>query len=92
MRGLSGNGCVWLWPEITAAITAKDPWRAVVCDSCGTVLGLDLRENPRDPEAPVRVALKEVRWPRCNGHGRPRVLPSFFGWRPSLGSDVVTTT
>lgn len=59
------------WPKVTAAITAKHPWLVIACDSCGTVVDLDLRVKPRDPEASVPVALRDVRCPRCNGHGRP---------------------
>ena len=44
------------------------------CDSCGTVVDLDLRNKPRDPEASIRVALRDVQCPRCNGHGRPRIV------------------
>ncbi len=71
---LSAKGYAWFWPKIAAAITAKHPWLVIVCDSCGTVVDLDLRVKPRDPEASVRVALRDVRCPRCNGHGRPRIL------------------
>lgn len=65
---------VWFWPKVTAAITAKHPWLVIACDSCGTVVDLDLRVKPRDPEASVPVALRDVRCPRCNGHGRPRIM------------------
>jgi hypothetical protein len=44
------------------------------CDSCGTVIDLDLRVKPRDPEASVRIALRDMRCPRCNGYGRPRII------------------
>ena len=71
---LSANGAVWFWPTIAAAITAKHPWLIIACDSCGTVIDLDLRVKPRDPEASIRVALRDVRCPRCNGHGRPRIV------------------
>ena len=71
---LSAKGSVWFWPKIAAAITAKHPWLVIACDSCGTVVDLDLRVKPRDPEASVRVALRDVRCPRCNGHGRPRIM------------------
>jgi hypothetical protein len=71
---LSGKGYVWFWPKITAAITAKHPWLVIACDSCGTVVDLDLRVKPRDPEASVRVALRDVRCPRCNGDGRQRII------------------
>jgi len=30
--------------------------------------------KPRDPEASVRAALRDVICPRCNGHGRPRIV------------------
>jgi hypothetical protein len=38
------------------------------------LVDLGLRVKPRDPEAPVRVALRDVRRPRCNGYGRPRII------------------
>lgn len=71
---MSAKGYVWFWPKIAAAITAKHHWLVIACDSCGTVIDLDLRVKPRDPEASVRVALQDVRCPRCNGHGRLRVV------------------
>jgi hypothetical protein len=71
---LSAQRAVWFWPKITAAITAGHPWLVIVCDSCGTVVDLDLRVKLRDPEASVRVALRDVRCPRCNGYGRPRII------------------
>jgi hypothetical protein len=55
---LSAQRAVWFWPKITAAITAKHPWLIIGCDGCGTVVDLDLRVKPRDPEASVRVALR----------------------------------
>jgi hypothetical protein len=70
----STRGAVWFWPTIAAATTAKHPWLVVACDTCGTVIDLDLRMKPRDPEASVRVALRDVRCPRCNGYGRPRIV------------------
>ncbi len=71
---LSVRGYSWFWPKISAALTSKHHWLVVVCDSCGTVVDLDLRVKPRDPEASVRVTLRDVRCPRCNGHGRPRII------------------
>jgi hypothetical protein len=79
---LSAKGYVWFWPKISAALTAKHPWLVIVCDGCGTVADLDLRVKPRNPEASVRVALRDVRCPRCNGHGRPRVVA--LARRPSI--------
>lgn len=70
----SANGTIWFWPTVGAAITAKHPWCLVLCDACGTVIDLDLRVKPRDPEASIRVVLRDVRCPRCNGHGRPRII------------------
>jgi hypothetical protein len=71
---ISAERAVWFWPKISAAITAKHPWLVVLCDSCGTVVDLDLRVKPRDPEASIRVALRDVRCVRCNGHGRTRII------------------
>lgn len=70
---LSAGKAAWFWPTIGAALTSKHPWLVIACDSCGTLTDLDLRMKPRDPEASVRVALRDVRCPRCNGHGRPRI-------------------
>jgi hypothetical protein len=79
---LSVKGSAWFWPKIAAAITAKHPWLVIAGDSCGTVVDLDLRMKPRDPEASVRVALRDVRCPRCNGHERPRIVA--LGRHPSI--------
>jgi hypothetical protein len=65
---------VWSWPTIAAALVSTHHWLVVACDSCGTVVDLDLRVKPRGLDASVRVALREVRCPRCNGHGRPRII------------------
>ena len=65
---------VWFWPKIAAALTSKHHWLVIACDSCGTVVDLDLRVKPRDPEASIRVALRDVQCPRCNGHGRPSII------------------
>jgi len=35
---------------------------------------LDLRVKPRDAEASIRVALRDVQCPRCNGYGRPLII------------------
>ena len=70
----AANGNAWFWPKIAAALTSKHHWLVVACDSCGTVVDLDLRVKPRDPEASIRIALRDVRWPRCNGYWRPRIV------------------
>jgi len=71
---LSAKGYVWFWPKIAAALTSKHHWLTIVCDSCGTLVDLDLRVKPRDAEASIRVALRGVQCPRCNGYGRPRII------------------
>ena len=71
---LSAKGSAWFWPKIAAAITSKYPWLVIACDSCGTLVDLDLRVKSRDPVASIRVALRDVSCPRCNGHGRPRIV------------------
>ena len=69
---LSAKSYVWFWPMIAEALTAKHHWLVINCDSCGTVIDLDLRVKPRDPAASIRVALRDVQCPRC--HGRPRII------------------
>jgi hypothetical protein len=71
---LSAKGYSWSWPKIAAALTSKHHWLIINCDSCGTVIDLDLRVKPRDPEASIRVALRGVQCARCNGYGRPRII------------------
>src|SRR5262249_41982404 len=71
---LSAKGYVWFWPKIAAALTSKHHWLVIVCDSCDTVVDLDLRVKPRDPEASIRAVLRDVQCPRCNGYGRPRII------------------
>jgi hypothetical protein len=71
---LSAKGYVWFWPKIAVAITARHPWLLIAYDSCETVVDLNLRVKPRDPEASVRVALRDAQCPRCNGHSRPRIF------------------
>ena len=43
---LSAKGYVWFWPKIAAALTAKHHWLIIACDSCDTVVDLDLRVKP----------------------------------------------
>jgi hypothetical protein len=71
---LSAKGYSWFWPKFVAALTSKHHWLTINCDSCGTVVDMDLRVKPRDPEASVRIALRDVQCPRCNGYGRPRII------------------
>ena len=53
---LSAKNFAWFWPTIAAALTSKHHWLVINCDSCGTVVDLDLRVKPPDPEASIRVA------------------------------------
>jgi len=71
---LSSKRAVWFWPKIGAALVSKHHWLVILCDACGTVVDLDLRVKPRDPEASIRVALRDVQCMRCNGQGRPRTI------------------
>jgi hypothetical protein len=79
---LSARGYSWSWPKIAAALASKHRWLIIACDACGTVVDLDLRVKPRDQEASIRVALRGVQCPRCNGHGRPRMIG--LAQRPSV--------
>ena len=66
---LSAKGYVWFWPKIAAALTSKHHWLIIACDSCNTVVDLDLRVKPRTRKPPsvsrcvmcnVRVAMGTV--------------------------------
>ena len=70
----AANGKAWFWPKIAAALVSKHHWLVIACDGYDTVVDLDLRVKPRDPEASIRVALRDVQCPRCNGNGRPRIF------------------
>ena len=70
---LADKKVVWSWPTIAAALVSKHHWLVVACDSCGTIIDLDLTFKRRDPSAPICIALPDVRCPRCNGHGRTRI-------------------
>ena len=63
---LSAKGYSSFWPKIAAALRSKHHWLVINCDSCGTVVDLDLRVKSRNPEASIRVALRDVRCPRCS--------------------------
>jgi hypothetical protein len=58
-------------PTIRGALLARTPWLLVDCKSCGLVIDLDLRVKPRPGPATVLMAMRDVKCPRCNGHGRP---------------------
>ena len=73
---LAGGKTVWFWPTIAAALVTQNHWVVIACDSCGTIIDMDLRVKRRDGEAPISVALGDVRCPRCNGHGRTRITGS----------------
>jgi hypothetical protein len=79
---LSANGSAGFWPTVKMALTARHPWVQILCESCGCVTDLDLSFKRRDPEASIRAALKDLRCPRCNGHGRPRIIG--LASRPSI--------
>jgi hypothetical protein len=53
---LSAKRRAWFWPKVGAALVSKHHWLVIACDTCGTVVDLDLRVKPRDPEASIRVA------------------------------------
>jgi hypothetical protein len=60
--------------DSVTSLTSKHHWLIIACDSCGTMVDLDLSVKARDPEASIRIALRDVQCPRCNGHGRPRIV------------------
>jgi hypothetical protein len=79
---LSTRRSAGFWPTISSAMRAKHHWMQILCESCGGITDLDLRMKPRDPDASVRVALRDACCPRCNGHGRPRIVG--LAQRPSI--------
>ena len=70
---LAAGKPIWAWPTIGAALATRHIWLVVACEACDTITELDLSVKRRDPDASIRVALADVRCPRCNGHGRPRI-------------------
>ena len=63
----AANGKAWFWPKIAAALVSKHHWLVIACDSCDTVVDLDLRVKPRDLEASNHVALRDVQCPAAMG-------------------------
>ncbi len=59
------------WPTVGVALLAQHLWVRIACDG---VNELDLRMKRRDPDASIRVVLRDVRCPRRNGHGKPRIV------------------
>jgi hypothetical protein len=85
---LSAKGYVWFWPKIRCPHSKTSS--VINCDSCGTVVDLDLRA-PRDPEAQsaLRCAMCT---PALHGYGCPRIIalarPADLTRRYSHPSDV----
>jgi hypothetical protein len=70
---LAAGRPTWFWPTIAAALATKHHWLVIICDACGAIVDLDLSVKRRNPDAPITVALRDVRCPRCNGKGVPRI-------------------
>ena len=54
-------------------------FQTLACNGCGTVIDLDLTVKRRDPNAPIRIALDDVRCPalqqsRAHAHCRISAL------------------
>ena len=80
----SAGGRVWFWPTIGAALASKHHWLVVLCDSCGTVVDLDLRVKRRDPDASVRE-----RCVRCSARvATDTEGPGSPGWRSGRRSEL----
>jgi hypothetical protein len=71
---LAAGRPAWFWPTIGAALATRHHWLVIACDACGMSTDLDLRVKLRDPDASIRIALRGVLCPRCNGHGSPRFI------------------
>jgi ribosomal protein L44E len=70
---LARNKTTSSWPTIEAALVSKHHWLVFACDSCHTIIDLDLRVKRRKSTAPIQIAHDDVRCPRCNGHGKTRI-------------------
>jgi hypothetical protein len=57
---LAGGKTAWFWPTIEAALATEHHWLVIACNSCGTVIDLDLRVKRRND------ALSGAR--RCHGN------------------------
>ena len=57
---LEAKKSAWFWPTIAAALISRHHWLIIACDSCGTVIDMDLTVKRRDPDAPIRIALDDV--------------------------------
>lgn len=72
------------FPTIEAAILAKRPWLVTHCQSCDTIIDLDMRVKARPADATVLKAFRDIRCPRCNGHGRPKIVRLSAGPTPTV--------
>ena len=59
---------------MTAALTSKHHWPVIACDSCDTVVHLDLRVKPRDPKHQSVWRSVTHNALGANGHSRPRII------------------
>ena len=71
---LSAGRVVWSWPKIAAALTSGHHWISILCEGCGTIGDLDLRIKSRDPEASIRVVLRDAQCSRCYCMTRQRIV------------------
>ena len=71
---LAARKAAWFWPTIGAALATKHYWLIIACDSCDTILDVDLTVKRRDPVAPIHFALNGLSCPRCDGSGHPRII------------------
>jgi hypothetical protein len=69
---LVSRRAAWFWPTVGAELLTKHHWLRLVCDGCETVIEMDLTVKRRRPDAPVSVALADVRckmqraWPAAH--------------------------
>ena len=62
---MSSKGHAWFWPTIAAALVSKHHWLVINRDSCGTVIDLDLREQPMSALLPIATAKAKFRKRPC---------------------------
>jgi len=62
---LAAKKVAWSWPTIAAALIQKHHWLIVACDSCGTVIDLDLTFSRAATERFERFVCAQQFWDRA---------------------------
>jgi hypothetical protein len=58
----------WFWSTIAPALVTNHYWLGIASDSCQAITEMRLSMKPCDPDAPIRVAIDDVRLPTHRRH------------------------